>query len=332
MGAITNAAGSPAIFQDSSSYYTISTAQKKFGAASFKGDGSNTVRTLGLNMPGALYGTGDFTIEFFINLAGTVGGNCWLLDGRGTANSDAPNATNAPMIYVASGATTLTYYVNAVGIFTTASLGTGTWHHYAISRVAGVLYIGLDGAIVYSGAHTNNYDNNNLLFLGCNGTGSSYVFNGYVDELRITRGVGRYTGTYTVPSAAFDNTDPYWSSVATLLHFDAQPVTDCVGITINEVDYPIQFNNASVTNYAHKLSGTVKEGIAPSPNRRVVAFTRSSGQYIGSAISDINGVFSMTHLADRTGSLDKLVVVAFDDDGVTPNYNAQICDLISQST
>lgn len=48
-------------------------------------------------------------------------------------------------------------------------------------------------------------------------------FTGYIDSIRVTRNVGRYTGDeFTVPSSQFPNSyaDPYWDDVVSLLLFE----------------------------------------------------------------------------------------------------------------
>ena len=57
--------------------------------------------------------------------------------------------------------------------------------------------------------------------------GYQQTFNGYIDELRVTQGVARYTEAFTVPTEAYpqeisddETTDPYWDNVSLLLPFE----------------------------------------------------------------------------------------------------------------
>jgi hypothetical protein len=46
--------------------------------------------------------------------------------------------------------------------------------------------------------------------IGNLGQGYDSYFNGYIDDLRITKGYARYSGTtYTMPTTAFSDTGPY---------------------------------------------------------------------------------------------------------------------------
>ncbi len=68
---------------------------------------------------------------------------------------------------------TVTLYVDGVGTVLTSTLGTTT---------------------LYDGGHTH--------VIGSQSTGADRAFNGYVDEVRVTKGVARYTGAFAVPTAA----------------------------------------------------------------------------------------------------------------------------------
>ena len=92
------------------------------------------------------------------------------------------------------------------------------------------------------------------------------------------------------------------------------------------------YDSKSVVNYPHRLGGTVKANGTPSPNRRVVVIDRNNLAYICSALTDAAGNWLLTHLADRSATPDKVLVVVFDDDSISPNYNAVVADKITQVT
>lgn len=85
------------------------------------------------------------------------------------------------------------------------TLSDATWRHIAVVRNGTTAKIYIDGTERASGIWANNLTANNL-FLGAyyNGT-TTNTMNGYMDELRITRGVARYTTNFTPPSSEFPN-------------------------------------------------------------------------------------------------------------------------------
>ena len=142
-------------------------------------------------------GTGDFTIEFWYyqNVLAAV----TLLDFR-------PSLVNGAYINIgvtATGAPSL--YVNtATQITSTTLVPAATWAHLAISRVSGITRMFVNGILVGTYTDATNYlSGSGLPVIGANSyLLSASTFGGAIDDLRITKGVGRYTGNFTVPTAA----------------------------------------------------------------------------------------------------------------------------------
>jgi hypothetical protein len=79
--------------------------------------------------------------------------------------------------------------------------------HIAAVRKAGVvtLYVGGASGQTDTANSTGAYSSTThsaVIGAGNNAGGSPY--NGHIDEFRLTKGVARYTGTFTAPSAAFE--------------------------------------------------------------------------------------------------------------------------------
>lgn len=166
-------------------------ATKKFGTHSFKLGGTvvpYTAVTSDFQM-----GTGDFTIEgwFYFN---SLTSAPIVMDFR-------PASTNGayPALYVNSSGS-LRYYVNTADRITGANSGvtTGAWHHIAVARTSTSTYLWLNG--VQQGStfsdSTNYNGSNTRLYVGVTGTVLA-VLDGYVQEIRITKGVCRYSASFT---------------------------------------------------------------------------------------------------------------------------------------
>lgn len=174
----------------------ISTAQSKFGGASAYLDGSGDYLLVSSSSDFA-FGTGDFTVEFWMYCSAFSA--CNLIDIRPVGGGNGAYGA----IYLPN-ATEIRYYSGADIISATHGFATSTWHHVALCRSSGAtkLYLnGVQGGSTYT-------DNTSYLaapiVVGASAhTLTDAFYNGYIDDLRITKGVARYTANFTPPTAAF---------------------------------------------------------------------------------------------------------------------------------
>ena len=191
-------------FTDSSSYShtvtaygnaQISTTQSKFGGASMAFDGSGDY----INCPASTafsFGTGDFTIEFFARWNSFSNVNI-TIDTRSTGSS-----WNGLVIYTDVNGT-IAVYSGITTFITGSALQVNQWYFVALSRASGTTRLFIDG--VQSGAlasDTRNYTDQNF-FAGRTNESATNYFSGYIDDLRITKGVARYGSAFTPPQSAF---------------------------------------------------------------------------------------------------------------------------------
>lgn len=87
-----------------------------------------------------------------------------------------------------------------------------TWYHVAVCRSGADLRMFVDGTQVGS---THNigavsiFDSNQPLVIGAlNSSGFIRFFDGWIDELRLSNGVARYTGNFVPPNEPFPNSGP----------------------------------------------------------------------------------------------------------------------------
>ena len=161
----------------------VDTAVTKFGTGgSMYFDGTDS-----LTFTGATSGAGDFTTEAWVNLSALLDYNV-VLDNRSTGTSTTGyafgvTATGAPYLYTS----------NAFRIVSSITITANTWNHLALVRSGTTITIYVNG--VSGGTYTssaNFSDTNNLI-------GVTPTF-GYIEDLRITKGVARYTANFTPPT------------------------------------------------------------------------------------------------------------------------------------
>lgn len=171
-----------------------STAQFKFGTSSAFFDGSGDWLSIPSD-PDFNFSTGDYTLEAFVRLTNTSG-NKVIFDFRSTSLSEI-----SPVLYVTG--SDLVYYVNGVAAITgAAALSPTTWHHVALSRTSGISKLFVDGGQVGVSYTDGNDFPTRGLRIGANLQGASSM-NGYIDEVRITKGSSRYNSGFTPTTTQF---------------------------------------------------------------------------------------------------------------------------------
>ena len=80
-------------------------------------------------------------------------------------------------------------------------LSGGTWYYMSIARDSSTLRVFIDGSQIFSEANTNNYTTNKIVVGGGHQFTTSTYLNGHIQDVRLTIGLARYTGSsHTVPS------------------------------------------------------------------------------------------------------------------------------------
>jgi hypothetical protein len=176
----------------------ISTAQSKWGGGSMLFNGSGYITSGGGSSNLYNFGTGDFTLEGWIYFFNTSSVQV-VMDFRGSPSDTGGN------LYIANNGS-LRWYVQGSDRIIGATLSATTWHYFAVCRQGTNTKLFLNGT--QSGSTFNDTFNyvcgDKRPFFGAlsDGTGTLYL-NGYISDLRITKGVARYTANFNVPTAPF---------------------------------------------------------------------------------------------------------------------------------
>lgn len=188
---------SNAISVDAVGDVSISTAQSRFGGASAYFDAAGDYAIVASDPPGLDFGTDDFTVEFWMRPDTTSGTKVICSHWNNNGN-------NTWQIYMSGSTMRVGTSVFDEGAGT---LVANQWSHIVLCRQSGTLRAFIDGSETMTRTDTSSYDSTSDFVIGANdvSAGGLNHFGGYVDELRITKGVARYTAAFTPPIAPFPN-------------------------------------------------------------------------------------------------------------------------------
>ena len=181
----------------------ISTSVVKYGSGSMYFDGTGDTLQIAPSVNALPINGNNFTIEFWYRFA-VVPGTQYFYTQRYDGN-------NYIFIYATSTGWVFDTFSNAVqGPKITSSTITPdatNWHHFALVYLNGTYTMYVDGVSVGSQANSsvlstlNGYIPTIPVYIASRANIDSYV-NGYIDDLRITKGIARYTANFTPPLVA----------------------------------------------------------------------------------------------------------------------------------
>ena len=178
----------------------ITSSISKFGGSSGFFDGTNDYLSLSSDTKFAISTTEDYTVECWVNFRTVQDCAFWQ-----TTNN--PSSADGPFWfgYAAGKLYSSRHGSGLYAISYVWSPSTNTWYHVAATRASGTVRLFVNGVVVTTDASTQN----GISFTQSGGavgllTTPAY-FNGYIDELRVTKGVARYTGSFSTQSIDFPN-------------------------------------------------------------------------------------------------------------------------------
>ncbi|MDP6771092.1 MAG: hypothetical protein QF704_10385, partial [Anaerolineales bacterium] len=197
------------------------TTIKKFGTASAQFDGTDSSLSFGLPTEDWNVGSGDFTIDMWVYLTDATPAYSQYL----FTAWDSVTRTNCTFLTWLSGTGSQVVnfrWVAGTNLYSCASsstLSTGQWYHLAFVRNGsnGRIYInGVQDGTEISNSSTANDTTMTARVGMLSNTPNNNWLEGYIDELRFSKGIARWTTDFTPPTAAYES-DQY---TKLLLHCD----------------------------------------------------------------------------------------------------------------
>jgi Concanavalin A-like lectin/glucanases superfamily len=148
------------------------------------------------------YGTGDFTVEGWVNFS-TLAGNPLIF-------SQTVSGTNYFLVGIDSASSRIGFTFATSGggtnIFSATTVTTNQWYHFAVVRSSGNVKVYVNGIGGTATACAQNFtDTTYVPTIGRYTHTASQYFGGYISNFRIVKGTAVYTSNFALPSYTLTN-------------------------------------------------------------------------------------------------------------------------------
>lgn len=219
---------------------TVSTLQSKFGSSSGRFLGSGAVYMP--DVPELRMGSDDFTLECWVNHTSLGGFQGYMAKRNSNAGFGefALYAAGADVNFLTSTSGSSWTGVTASGNILVAN----AWTHIAAVRHGSLMRLFVNGAQVATAAVSGTLvANTQQLAVGANASNGDQPLFGYIDDLRITKGLARYTAAFTPHGAPHPDSSlatpvsvgSYAISTAYIDEVQVVCLDDAAGATYNDM-------------------------------------------------------------------------------------------------
>lgn len=189
---------------------TMTATESKFGGYSAYFDGTDDTISYP-NHADFRMGSGDFTIDGWVKMGASastrmilglynsysVERRSWIVQCNGTANL---------LRFITSGDGTSSGGFDILA--STTAVNDNVWHHFAFVRSGNTKYVFIDGIKEAEVSYTSSLYENTTddLYVGSEADNGAY-FDGYIDELRVSKGIARWTENFVPPGVVYNNSN-----------------------------------------------------------------------------------------------------------------------------
>ena len=231
----------------------INTSKAKLGtgALSVTTSGSLTSSTAGITD----FTTNNFTIECSFKAA-VIQSSVLIATGDG-----ATAVGTGVYLYTVGNGIYFFCYSGSTGFSVGAAncFNVDTYTHVAVIRAGVKLMLFVDGFLVSSITTLGTSSINTITPISI-GRAGSVQFNGYIDEVRITKGIARYSGNFLTPVVAYPDSgsvyDGNYGNVALLLHMDGGNNSTVFTDNSPNPKTVTVYGNAKISTTQSKFSGS----------------------------------------------------------------------------
>jgi len=204
-----------------------------------------------------------------------------------------------------------------------------TWYHIAVVRSASTCYMFINGsslAITETTAFNTLANVRSILWIG-SAAGTSNYFNGELDELRITKGLARWTSNFTPPTSAYSKqifVQSYSeSTIKTQASYSLKGIAD-ITTSLNQVltrtiASPVDLSGKQFVKldiYASRTGSNIKIGLHDSGGT-----TTELTPNVASANTWQTVIFDLSAVSDANkDAIDKIVITIVNADAANTFY------------